>query len=218
MKKNLRLGLVGAAFFIALLAYLGLRQSNDDVFEPSEVVPEVQVAALDQVARDPKPSPKNQDLPQAVGSSSSNRFVPKNPEEVALLIKELDVASSHEWNAAIPKGQIDQLHRLSKGDPVQIRLGHVDLKGTLDVIVLDGVFQKYLVRLSENAGELVVNYTHRRKLRAHLFFYNRSDAFEIVGDEKDEFFTLSSLSVSDVLCAPKGATYPLHIGLSLIHI
>ena len=42
MKKNLRLGLVGAAFFIALLAYLGLRQSNDDVFEPSEVVPEVQ--------------------------------------------------------------------------------------------------------------------------------------------------------------------------------
>lgn len=212
MKKNLRLGLVGAALLIALLAYLGLRQSNDDVFELREAVSKVQGEALDQVAPDPKPSPENQHLSKAIGSSSSNRFVPENPIGVALLIKELDAASNNEWNAAIPKDQIDQLHGLSKGDIVQIRLGRVDLEGTLDVIVLDGVFQKYLVKLSENAGELIVNYTHRRKLRAHLFFYNQSDAFEIVGDEKDEFFTLSSLSVSDLLCAPKGATYPLHIG------
>lgn len=212
MKKNLRFGLVWAAIIVALLAYLGLRQSSDDVFELSRVVPGVQGATRDQVAREPKPTLENQHLGQTNGSSSSNRFVPENPEGLALLIKELDAASSHEWSAAIPKGQINQLHRLSKGDPVQIRLGHVDLEGTLDVIVLDGVFQKFLVRLSENAGELIVNYTHRRKLRAHLFFYNRSDAFEIVGDEKDEFFTLSSLSVSDLLCAPKGSTYPVHIG------
>ena len=212
MTKNLRFRLVGAALIIALLAYLGLRQSNNDVFELSGVVSGVQGEAFDQVAPDPKSTRENQHLAQANGSSSSNRFVPENPEGVALLIKELDAASSHEWNAAIPKGQIDQLHRLSKGDPVQIRVGHVDLEGTLDVIVLNGVFQKFLVRLSENAGELIVNYTHRRKLRAHLFFYNRSDAFEIVGGEKDEFFTLSSLSVSDLLCAPKGSTYPVHIG------
>ena len=108
MKKNLRLGLVGAALFIALLAYLGLRQSNDDVHELSEAVSEDQGAALDQVVPDPKLTPENQHLSKAIGLSSSNRFVPENPEGVVLLIKELDAASSHEWSAAIPKGQIDQ--------------------------------------------------------------------------------------------------------------
>ena len=132
----------------------------------------------------------------------------------AELLKEISrIVAAHDNLLDISKSEFLSLHEKSEEDDVLIQLGSVAVEGTLSTVQKDKVFQQYLVQLSDDQGELIVHFTKGSQIRAHLFFYDQADAFEITGGPDDSFFTLSAKTVSDLLCAKRGSTYPLQIGI-----
>ncbi|MDA0991397.1 MAG: hypothetical protein O3A51_11680, partial [Verrucomicrobia bacterium] len=105
--------------------------------------------------------------------------------------------------------------RLDVGDPITIPFPGYTIVGRIDSLSRRGVVDDYGILLSDDSGRAIVTLHERASSRAYVFFNGEERTLSIVRTTIEDPWEVSVSTVSEVLCAPPGAVYPLTVGMPL---
>lgn len=94
------------------------------------------------------------------------------------------------------------------GERVVLQIPGFELGGVVDSVSREGVLNSVGVTLDKDLGRAVYMMRQDGRLRGQIFFNGESEALRFFGESPNDW-TIEISSVSQILCAPLGATYPL---------
>ncbi|NCG09337.1 MAG: hypothetical protein GWO81_07215, partial [Verrucomicrobia bacterium] len=104
---------------------------------------------------------------------------------------------------------LESLKIAGVGERVVLQIPGFELGGVVDSVLRDEVLNSVGVTLDKDLGRAVYLMRADGRLRGQIFFNEMSEALRFEGDHPDQW-TIEKTNVSQILCAPTGATYPLN--------
>lgn len=111
---------------------------------------------------------------------------------------------SHALNAET----LESIKVAGVGDRVVLQIPGFELGGVVDSVLREGVLNTVGITLDKDLGRAVYMMRRDGRLRGQIFFNGESEALRLNGEQSDHW-RIERTTVSQILCAPSGATYPL---------
>lgn len=109
---------------------------------------------------------------------------------------------------ALDSGPLESLKHAVVGERVVLYIPGFELGGVVDSVSREGVLNTVGVTLDNAMGRAVYLMRADGRLRGQIFFDGEAEALRFQGESPDEWI-IEKASVSQILCSPRGATYPL---------
>ncbi|CAA6679984.1 MULTISPECIES: DUF1573 domain-containing protein [unclassified Lentimonas] len=204
-----------AAFAIALLL------KNRSAMQPGSALsdsPENAVATTSHAQADPIEAHEASPQGHAHTHNHAPTAAPQPTTSAsAKQAKALSATLQGKSSRKISVATFDTLKTGTVGDTVQLDIAGTLIHGTIAAVQRKDIFHKIGIRLDDEAGTALVNITDGTQLKAQISLTGQTSVFTLNGDIEHDSATFEKKAVSDVYCAPKGATLTQALGLESIN-
>ena len=155
------------------------------------------------------PQPSIQQNHMLSTTATVSHVANSNFSQVDAIFSSYEVGQPKTFDSAIFK----DLENLEPGDRVQLSFPGFELRGAVNMASRDDAFHRFGVEIDDGLG--VLSYTKRYDgaVAGRVFFTDESRALAFEGASSDDLH-IERFAVSDLICAPVGATYPNAAGMA----